>query len=167
MATTTIQAFVRPLTTNEQAGNSGFTHEAVFGPGTSNPLNDSVADEDIIFNLFKFAPGDVMVKAALIADPAFKNTADAAFNSTAFSFGDEDLGTRFISGVELNENGTEVLYTYDNTAYGPYTAVKQATVLVESMAAKKLINLNVGRAILLIQVMRLTTLAKAVTGGGI
>lgn len=161
------QAYVRALTTNEQAGNGGFTHEVTFGPGTSNPLAETTADTDTTFNLFKVIAGDVMVKAALILDPALSDASDAAFNSTAFSFGDEDDDDRFIDGVETNVNGTEVLHTYDNTAYGPYTATKQLTCLVESMTAKSLSNIDTGRLVLLIQILRLSTLAKAVTGGGI
>lgn len=168
MATTTIQAFVRALTTNEQAGNAGFTHIVTFGNATAgggiNALNDTVADEDIVFNLFKVQAGDIMVKAALIADPAFSDASDAAFNSTAFSFGDEDSAARFISAVQLNVNGTEVLWTYDNTVYGPYTAEKQLTVLIESMTAKKLSEIDTGRCVLLIHILRLPTLVKAVSG---
>lgn len=155
------QAYVNPLSTNEQAGNGGFTHEIAFGVATRNLLSETVADTDMTFNLFKVKGGDIIVKAALIADPAFEDASDAAFNSVAFSFGDEDLGTRFISAVQLDRNGTEVLWTYDNTAYGPYTAVKQLNVLIESMTAKSLSNIDIGRAILLIQVLRLSTLTKA------
>jgi hypothetical protein len=164
------QAYVNVLTTNEQAANGGFTHMVTFVPGSgsarhqsSNYLSDSTADEDMTFNLFKTKPGDVKVKAALVLDPALKDASDNAFNDTKFSFGDEDSNTRHINAVQTNENGTEVVYTYDNTAY-LYTAVKQLTVTIESMTAKKLSELDTGRAILLIQMLPLQQLPKSVTG---
>lgn len=160
------QAYVRALSTNEQAGNAGFTHIVVFGPGTSNPLNESTNDADTTFNLFKTLPGDVMVKAALVLNPALKDASDGTFNDTAFSFGDEDDDNRHIVNVQTNENGTEVLYTFDNTAY-TYTAAKQLTVLIESMTAKKLSDIDTGQAVLLIQILRLQTLSKAITGAGV
>lgn len=156
------QAYVRALTTNEQAGNKAITHIATFGPSTDNLLSETTTNTATTFNLFKVAAGDVMVSAALIGDPAFDG---ASIATTTFSFGDEDSSTRFINAVELNVNGTEVLWTYDNTAYGPYTATKQLTVTIGSPGSgKSLSQLTTGRAILLIQILRLPTLAKAVTG---
>ena len=160
MATSTTQAYVRPLTTNEQAGNGGFTHEIAFGVGTNNLLSNTTADEDMTFNLFKVKAGDVIVKWALKLDPAFSDASDAAFNSVAFSFGDEDSGTRFLSGVQTNVNGTEVISTYGNTAY-TYAAVKQINVLIESMTAKSLSNIDAGKAVLMFELLRLETLTKA------
>lgn len=152
------QIYLRPLTTNEQAGNAGFTHEVVFAAGTN--LTETTTNTAQTYNLFKTHAGDTIVKWALIADPAFKDASDAAFNSTAFSFGDEDSATRFLNAVQLNENGTEVLYTYGNTAY-TYTAVKQITCTIASMSAKALSDIDTGRAILLVELCRLETLTKA------
>lgn len=153
------QLYLRPITTNEQAGNAGFTHEVVVANGTN--LTETATNTSMVFNLFKTHPGDTIVKWALIADPAFSDASDAAFNSTSFSFGDEDSATRFLSAVQLNVNGTEVLWTYGNTAY-TYTAVKQITCTVNSMSAKALSDIDTGRAILLVDLLRLETLTKAV-----
>lgn len=157
---TTIQAYVRALSTNEQAGMGGFTHVAIFGPTTTNLLNDTVADDDITFNLFEAPAGSVMIKWALVLDPAFKDASDAAFNSTAFSFGDAGSASRFLNGVQTNENGTEVIYTYGNTAY-VYTAASQLSVLLESMTAKKLSDIDVGKAVLFFQLNQLEDFANA------
>jgi hypothetical protein len=154
------QAKVRPLSTNEQAGNGGFTHEVTFGVGRDNLLSETTADADMTFNLFKTRAGDVIVKWALKLDPAFSDASDAAFNSVAFSFGDEDSGSRFLSAVQTNVNGTEVISTYGNTAY-VYAAVKQVNVLIESMTAKSLSDLDAGKAVLLFELTRLDTLTKA------
>lgn len=155
------QAIVRALSTNEQAGNGGFTHEVAFGPGQNNLLSETAADTDMVFNLFETLPGDVIVKWALILDPAMKDASDSALNDTNFSFGDEDSASRFLSAVETNENGTEVLYTYGNTAY-LYTAAKQVSVLIESMTLKSLSNIDTGKAVLLFELLRLQTLEKAI-----
>jgi hypothetical protein len=145
------QLNVRPLTNQEQAA-SGYTHEAVIKAGTD--LTESTANTSMVFNLFKTQAGDVMEKAHLHLFPAFKDASDAAFNSDTMSFGDEDLATRFFSAVQTNENGTEVIDSFENTAYGPYTGVKQITWTVNSMAAKKLSDLDVGKAILLFKLNR-------------
>jgi hypothetical protein len=161
MANIVIQAHVDALSTNEQAGLGGFTHAASFGNSTTNPLADSVNDEDIIFNLFTVPAGSVMVKWALVLSPAFSKTGDTAFNDTKFTFGDDNSTTRYLNGVQMNVNGTEVLYTYGNTAfvYTPGTYTLQ--VLIESMTAKKLSELNNGKAVLLFEIAPLQTAADA------
>jgi hypothetical protein len=151
------QLNLRPLTTNERAENSGFTHIAVFD---HSDLTETTANTSQVFNLTKAQPGDVVVKYALRLQPAFKDSADAAFNSTAFSLGDEDLATRFFSAVQTNENGTEVIHSFTNTAFGPYTAEKQLTATFAAMAAKNLAALNTGRAVLLIEILQLDVLGQ-------
>jgi hypothetical protein len=86
--------------------------------------------------------------------PALKDASDAAFNSTTMSFGDQDLATRFFAAVQTNENGAEVIDSYENTAYGPYTGVKQITWTVNSMTAKSLSELDVGKAVLMFKLNR-------------
>lgn len=159
------QALVRALTTNEQAGQAGFTHMAEFGPGSLNLLSETTANTSMVFNLFKTIAGDVIVKWALILDPALQDASDAAFNSVAFSFGDEDTATTYLNAVQTNVNGTEVVYTYGNTA-AIYTAVKQIKVTIASMSGKALSDIDAGKIVLLFEVLRLQTLSKAVSGGG-
>lgn len=153
------QLNVRPLTTNEQA-SSGYTHEAVIKAGVD--LTETAADADMTFNLFKTKAGDVIEKMALHLAPAFKDASDSNFNDTQISVGDEDDDDRFIDGVQCNENGTEVIDTFENTAY-KYAAEKQITALVESMTAKKLSELDVGKAIILFKLNRGATDLEAST----
>ena len=141
----------RPLTTNEQAA-SGYTHEVTIE--CIKDLTDTVADEDMTFNLFKTQAGDVIEKAALHIIVPFEDASDAAFNDTKVSFGDEDDDNRFIANVQCNRNGTEVYDTFENTAYGPYTGVKQITALVEAMTAKKLSDLDLGKVVILFKLNR-------------
>jgi hypothetical protein len=164
------QANINVLSTNEQAANGGFTHAVLFVPGSatarhqsSNYLSETTANTSMVFNLFKTKPGDVIVKWGLVLDPALKNSGDTAFNSTTFSFGDEDTATTYLNAVQTNENGTEVIYTYGNTA-AVYTAIKQLTATVNAMSGKSLSSLNTGRIILLIELLRLQTIPKSITG---
>lgn len=147
----TAQLNVRPLTTNEQAA-SGYTHEATIK--AIDDLTETTNNTDMVLNLFKTQAGDVMEKAALHFSPAFQDASDTAFNSTTFDFGDEDDTDRFFSGVEGNVNGTEVIDSFENTAYGPYTSAKQILATVHSMSGKALSDLDLGRAIILFKLNR-------------
>lgn len=150
MASSTFQAKVHTLSTNEQAAMSGMTHAIAFGPNTSNQLSDAVVAEDMVFNLFTPVVASVMVKWALICDPALSCSTDAAQNTTAVSFGDAGSATRFLSAVQVNLNGTPTLYTYGNTAY-VYTTGSLLSVLITSMSAKKLSSLDTGKVVLAFQ----------------
>ena len=75
-----------------------------------------------------------------------KNSADAAFNSTTINLGDAGSATRWMSGVQLNENGTEVITTFPGATENQiYTANSQIQFVLNSMAAKSLSDLNVGK----------------------
>lgn len=146
------QLNVRILTNQEQAANGSMTHIATLKAGTD--LTETTVNTSQVFNLFKTQAGDVIEKAHLHLFPAFSDASDAAFNSTTMSFGDEDDATRFFSAVQTNVNGTEVIDSFENTAYGPYTGEKQILWTVNSMAAKALSNLDVGKATLMFKLNR-------------
>lgn len=151
------QLNVRALT-NQEAAISGYTHEAVIEP--IKDLTETTTNTAMVFNLFKTQAGDVLEKCSLHFDPALKDASDAAFNDNTVSVGDEDSATRFMSAVQGNENGTEVLNTFENTAYA-YSAVKQITATVNSMSAKSLSNLDTGKIIILFKLNRTGDLATA------
>src|SRR5438128_805540 len=132
----------RALTTNEQAGNGGYTHMIVLNPITD--LTETTTNTAMTFNIAPTIVGDTIVKYALRFQPALKDASGAAFNSNTVSFGDSSSATRFISGVQGNENGTEVLITFGNTAY-TYTAAGQLTVTVNSMSGKALSDIDTGQ----------------------
>ena len=148
---------VQPLSTNEQA-DGGYTHCLVLEPADF--ADTTTADEDKTITIFTAMAGDVIEKSKLELVTAFKDASDAAFNSTLFTFGDEDDPDRFLS-VQVNENGTEVLSSFENTAYGPYTAAKDITITLESMAAKSLSNLDTGKLVLLFTLNRGRVLAES------
>lgn len=151
------QLNVRALT-NQEAAISGYTHEVVIE--ATKDTTETATDTDMTFNLFKTQAGDVIEKVSLHFDPAFSDASDAAFNDTAFSVGDEDSATRFMSAVQGNVNGTEVLNTFENTAYA-YSAVKQVTAKVESMTGKALADLDGGKAVILFKINRTGDLTAA------
>lgn len=142
----------RVFTTEEQAGNGGFTHEYVID--SVKDLTETTANTSMVFNTFKTIVGDVIEKVQAHLDPPFKDSDDAVFNSTAFSVGDANSATRFFNAVQGNENGTEVIDSYNNTAFGPATAETQNTITVAAMAAKSLSNLDVGRLVVLYKLNR-------------
>jgi hypothetical protein len=143
----------RALTTNEQAANGGYTHILVLNPVID--LTETTANTSMTFNVAPTIVGDTIVKYALYFQPALKDASDTAFNSTTVSFGDSSSATRFISGVQGNENGTEVIITFGNTAY-TYTA----------MSGKSLSDIDTGQIVILFELLRHQTLAKAITGTG-
>jgi hypothetical protein len=96
----------------------------------------------------------------MILDPALSNSADAAFNDCAASFGDAVSATRYISAVQTNINGTEVIYTHGSTP-NLYTSDSQIQFLIASMTAKKLSDLNLGKIVLKFSVQGLKGLADA------
>jgi hypothetical protein len=161
MANITITAKVRALTTNERAGQL-FTHEATFGPSGDNSFSTQTTNADgIIFNILPAAnTGYVLTRWAMILDPALSNSADAAFNDCAASFGDAGSATRYISAVQTNINGTEVIYTHGSTP-NLYTSDSQIQFLIASMTAKKLSDLNLGKIVLKFSVQGLKGLADA------
>ena len=75
-----------------------------------------------------------------------KNSADAAYNTTTINLGEAGSATRWMSAVELNENGTEVITTFPGAAENTiYTANSQIALTLNSMAAKTLSSLNTGK----------------------
>ena len=75
-----------------------------------------------------------------------KDSADSANNSTTINLGDGGSATRWMSGVQLNENGTEVITTFPGAAENTiYTGNSQIAFTLNSMALKSLSNLNVGK----------------------
>jgi len=151
---------VIPLTVPEQA-DGGWTHAMVID---HLDLTTTTTNTAQVFNVCKVADGDLIEKAALKLHPALKDVSDPAFNTNTVSFGDEDLATRFFSAVQANENGTEVMTSFENTAYGPYTAVKQLTLTVNSQSGKALSDIDTGQIVLLFKLQRPGTIASALTG---
>lgn len=150
---------LRPLATNEQAGAAGFTH---IGTLTANDLTTTTTNTAQTFTLMTVKPGDVIVKTAWCLRTAFEDASDAAFNTNTVSVGDTATGVAaHISAIEVNRNGTEVFYGFNNTAV-LYAAADTVTITVNAMSAKAVSNIDIGELTIFVQVLRLNNLANAV-----
>lgn len=115
------------------------------------------------FDICAVSAGDQIVQAHLHLTTPFENTADAAFNSVTFDFGDDSSATRYFSGVQIDINGTEVIDSYlDPTGDFIYTAAGILRINFNSMTAKSLSNLNKGKLYLEFLLMRHSDKAKNV-----
>lgn len=149
----------RPLTVNESSLNAGMTHIASVN---ANDLTNTTNAAATTLTLCTLKAGDIMIKIAWRAKTFFKNSADAAFNTTTMSVGNIATGVAaHIAAIELNENGTEVRQGFVNTAV-MYAAADSLTVTFNSMAAKNLNSLNVGEVEILFEILRPAVLEQAV-----
>lgn len=92
----------------------------------------------------------------------FKDASDAAFNTTAITIGDGGDVDRGMASQELNENGTEVRYK-SNPNTLPYTYLVADTIdlIVGSMAAKALADIDVGELRIYLKLSNIPEIARA------
>ena len=140
----------------ETKAATGFTHKSVV---THTDLTESDADTDQTIALLSVVAGDVVQKAAFKLVTAFSDASDAAFNDTQVQVGDGNDTDEYIAATQVNENGTEVLFAANvNTVPFAYTAADTVDILVESMTAKSLSNLDAGEIHIYLAVTKLTSL---------
>ena len=141
---------------NETKAATGFTHKAIV---THVDLTETTADTDQTIALLSVVAGDVVEKAAFQLVTAFEDASDAAFNDTQVQVGDGNDTDEYIAATQVNENGTEVLFAANvNTVPFAYTAADTVDLLVESMTAKSLSNLDAGEIHIYLAVTKLTSL---------
>jgi hypothetical protein len=93
------------------------------------------------------------------SSPPLSDASDAAFNDTQVQVGDGNDTDEYIAATQVNENGTEVLFAANvNTVPFAYTAADTVDLLVESMTAKSLSNLDAGEIHIYLAVTKLTSL---------
>ena len=141
---------------NETKAATGFTHKAIV---THVDLTESTADTDQTIALLSVVAGDVVQKAAFQLVTAFSDASDAAFNDTQVQVGDGNDTDEYIAAKQVNENGTEVFFAANvNTVPFAYTAADTVDLLVESMTAKSLSNLDAGEIHVYLAVTKLSSL---------
>ena len=155
---------------NNESGPHGFTHKITL---THADLTLATADGDQTIELLAVGAGTFVDRAAYVLRTAFKDASDSAFNSTVLSVGDGTDPDRYLhsntagTGLQINENGTEVLYHINpvaastaGLATAPYMYTGDDTVdaLVESMSAKALVNIDVGEIDIFLRVVNLVAL---------
>jgi hypothetical protein len=118
----------------------------------------SAADTDQTIALLSVVAGDVVEKAAFQLVTAFSDASDAAFNDTKVQVGDGTDTDEYIAATQVNLNGTEVLFAANVNTRFAYTAADTVDLLVESMTAKSLSNLDAGEIHIYLAVTKLTSL---------
>lgn len=135
-----------PLTIEERAA-SGMTHRLEFdvsdipaGIATNTAYTFNTAPLPIL------KAGMVVKRIHFYLSTPFKDASDSALNTTTINLGDAGSATRWMSGVQLNENGSEVITTFPGAAENTiYTGNSQIAIVLGSMAAKTLSDLDVGK----------------------
>ena len=113
---------------------------------THEDLTETTADTDQTLTI-DVAAGDLFAVSCAVLKTPFSDASDAAFNSTQITIGDGGDADRFVAQTQINENGTEIDYIDGAAAQnGGYTFLATDTVdiLIESMAAKSLSDLDAG-----------------------
>lgn len=141
---------------------TGFTHTIKL---THVDLTETTADADQTIDLLDLPVGTVVNKVAYKLVTPFKDASDAAFNDTDFSLGETGDVDEFIDETEVNENGTEVLYSAgfaftDAACVLPkaYTSASKLTATFASMVAKSLSDLDAGEIEVYVSLTDLTSL---------
>jgi hypothetical protein len=149
-----MKAFELPA---ETKAATGFTHKFIV---TAEDLTESTADTDQTIELLALPAGSVVTNAAFRLVTAFKDASDSALNDTKIQLGDNDDDDEYIAATQINENGTEVLYAAAAPASVPfaYVAAKKLELLVESMTAKSLSDIDTGELHIFAGVTKLASL---------
>ena len=141
----------------ETKAATGFTHKAII---THSDLTESTADTDQTLSLLALEAGDVVTTAAWKLVTPFKDASDSALNDTKVQLGDSSDDDEYIAATQVNENGTEVLFAAAAPAAVPcvYTASNAVELLVESMTAKSLSDIDTGELHVYLGVTKLSDL---------
>ena len=140
----------------ETKAATGFTHKSIV---THEDLTQTTADTDQTLSLLALAAGDVVTTAAWKLVTPFKDASDSALNDTKVQLGDTADDDEYIVATQVNENG-EVLFAAAAPASVPlvYTAANAVELLVESMTAKSLSDIDTGELHVYLGVTKLTAL---------
>ena len=140
----------------ETKAATGFTHKSVV---THEDLTLTTADADQTIALLSVVAGDVVEKAAYKLVTAFSDASDSALNDTKVQVGDGTDTDEYIAATQVNVNGTEVLFAANvNTVPFAYTAADTVDLLVESMTAKSLSNIDAGEIHIYLAVTKLSAI---------
>lgn len=161
---------VQPLNAEQQRA-TGFSHKIRL---TWEDMTETATNTAQTIALLAVAAGAIADRAAMVLVTPFKNSADAAFNTNTLLVGDDGDTDRFLrsntagTGLELNENGTEVLYHINPVAASTsglqsapfmYTTANTIDAVIGSMAAKSLSDLDTGIVDIYLRVVDLLALS--------
>src|ERR1051325_6713423 len=107
----TANKYCRPYVTEEIAGQFAFNKR--WDLSYKDFLGVTIGtNTTMVFTLAGVVAGDHLIQAHLHLTTAFSDASDTAFNSVTLDFGDTNSATRFLSGVQIDVNGTEVIDSY-------------------------------------------------------
>lgn len=127
----------------ETKAATGFTHKAIIDHVD---LTVTTADADQTIALLSVPAGALVVKAAIKLVTAFEDLSDATLNDTKVQLGDGGDTDRFVTATQVNDNdANEVFFkSHANTTAYAYTSADTIDLLVESMTAKSLSDIDAG-----------------------
>ena len=111
--------------------------------------------------LMDLAAGDVVLDCAVRVKTAFKDSADAAFNTLGIEVGDGGDVDRYLASQEVNENGTEVLTKVGTGTRLAYNAADTVDIVVTPTSGKNVAALTTGELMVYLRVAKLADLTKA------
>ena len=149
-----------PLTNNERAAHSGFTHSVRLDLGD---LTETGAGTAQTIDVGGILPGDFVQKAMLVLTKGFKDKSDTAFDSVTVAVGDTSSNTQFFAAQQVAALSGSVIATpkLNNTAVGPYTAADKVRFTVTPKTGKKLADLDEGELHVFVQFPNPAPLAQA------
>jgi len=138
----------------ETAAQVGFTHRITL---THEDLTQATANTAQTIPILSVPAGAYVRDCATYLETAFADASDTAFNTTAIIIGDDGDTDRLLASTELNVNGTEVIWQGTVAANVPYifTAANTIDLIVGSMAAKSLSDIDTGKLVVYLNVAHL------------
>jgi hypothetical protein len=139
-----------PLSTEERLKHGGATHKATV---THADLTEETVNTAQTIELFPVVAKDAV---KLIYDDlvtAFEDQSDAAFNSNAITVGDGGDLDRLLASQQVNVNGTEVVRKLGTGTMYIFTDADTVDLVVGSMAAKALSDIDKGELDLYFQLI--------------
>jgi hypothetical protein len=131
--------------TYEEIAADGFTHALHF---SASDITAGLANNATMFVNVAPLPvlkaGMVVKRTAVYLNPAFSQSGTAGNDSTTLSIGDAGSATRFISGVQININGTEVITSFPGTENTIYTSDSQMSVTLTPKTNTTISSINLG-----------------------
>ena len=111
---------------------------------TSDDLTETTAATAQTIELFDVQDGDVVYFKGRSLGVAFADADDNGFNDVAITYGDGGDVDRFLASTQTAEEGTEVHWSAANATGYAYTAADTVDIVVGSMTAKSLSDIDTG-----------------------
>lgn len=136
---------------------AGYTHKFVI---RASDLTETAANTSQTIALVTVPVGVQVLDAATYLVTPFRDTGDAAFNTTTMTVGDGGSANRYIASQQLNANGTWVraAAAVNTTARHVYAAATNNTInaVFGSMSGKSLVNINEGEVWIFVKLFDVT-----------